>query len=119
MEQSAGTNATKPQLRLPNRRENRWSAADWPPAIRVTVTPNPIVVYFCAALWSVFTPPLTVADLLARGMIVERRRGCLSTPGGTLEQLGTDALPERMARTILSVSNVMTRLGAAHLAAPK
>jgi hypothetical protein len=59
MEQSAGTNATKPQLRLPNRRENRWSAADWPPAIRVTVTPNPKVVYFCAALWSVFTPPLT------------------------------------------------------------
>lgn len=61
----------------------------------------------------------TVAGLLARGMVVERRRGCLSTPGGTLEHLATDALPERMARTILSVSNVMTRLGAAHLAAPK
>ena len=61
----------------------------------------------------------TVAGLLARGMVVERRRGCLSTPGGTLEQLGTDALPERMARTILSMSNVMPKLGAAHLATPK
>jgi len=60
-----------------------------------------------------------VAGLLVRGMIVERRRGCLSTPGGTLAELATDALPERMARKILSVSNVMTRHGAAHLVAPK
>ncbi len=61
----------------------------------------------------------TVAGLLARGMIVERRRGRLSTPGGTLARLGEDALPERMARRLLSVSNAMTRLGAAHLAEPE
>jgi hypothetical protein len=57
----------------------------------------------------------TVTGLLARGMIVERRRGCLSTPGGTLASLATDALPERMARRFLSVGNAMTRLGAAYL----
>ena len=61
----------------------------------------------------------TVASLLARGMIVERRRGCLSSPGGTLARLGEDALPERMARRFLSVSNVMARLGAAKLAEPE
>lgn len=55
----------------------------------------------------------TVADLLARGMIVERSRGCLSTSGGTLAVLGKEALPERMARRFLNVSNTMTRLGAA------
>lgn len=60
-----------------------------------------------------------VAGLLAQGKVVERRRGCLSTPGGTLAQLGTDELPERMARRLLSVSNVMTKLGAAHLTAPE
>lgn len=56
-----------------------------------------------------------VAGLLARGMIVERSRGCLSTSGGTLARLGEDALPERMARRFLTVSNAMLRLGAAHL----
>lgn len=58
----------------------------------------------------------TVAGLLARGMIVERRRGCLSTSGGTLARLGEDALPERMARRFLTVNNNMSRLGAARLA---
>lgn len=55
----------------------------------------------------------TVAGLLARGMIVERQRGVLSTPGGTLARLAADRLPERMARRFLSVSNTMIRLGAA------
>lgn len=59
-----------------------------------------------------------VADLLARGMIVERRRGCLSTTGGTLARLSEDALPERMAHRFLSVSNNMIRLGAAEIAEP-
>jgi len=58
----------------------------------------------------------TVAGLLARGMIVERSRGCLSTSGGTLARLGEDALPERMARRFLTVSNTMLRLSAARLA---
>ncbi len=57
----------------------------------------------------------TVSSLLARGMIVERRRGCLSTLGGTLGHLAAEALPERMARRFLSVCNVMTRLGAAKM----
>lgn len=58
----------------------------------------------------------TVAGLLARDMIVERHRGCLSTSGGTLARLGEVALPERMARCFLTVSNNMIRLGAAQLA---
>lgn len=58
----------------------------------------------------------TAAGLLARGAIVERSRGCLSTPGGTLARLGQDELPERMARRFLTVSNTMLKLGAAHLA---
>ncbi|MGX0879939.1 hypothetical protein ACSSV4_004658, partial [Roseovarius sp. MBR-154] len=35
------------------------SAVDWPPALYAPFTPNPKVAYFCAALWSGFTPPLT------------------------------------------------------------
>lgn len=61
----------------------------------------------------------TVASLLAQGQVVERRRGCLSTPGGTLAQLGKDEVPERMARRILLVSNVMIKIGAADLGAPE
>lgn len=55
----------------------------------------------------------TVAGLLARGMIVERQRGALSTPGGTLARLAVEGLPEQIARRFLSVSNTMIRLGAA------
>lgn len=55
-----------------------------------------------------------VADLLERGMIVERRRGCLSTRGGTLGRLAEVALPERVARQFLAECNTMLRLGAAH-----
>jgi len=57
----------------------------------------------------------TVASLLARDLIVEHRRGCLSTPGGTLSHLSDKALPERIARRFLSVSNMMARPGAAKL----
>lgn len=58
----------------------------------------------------------SVASLLARGMVVERRRGCLSTSGGTLARLGQDDLTERVARRFLTVSNNMIKLGAAQLA---
>jgi hypothetical protein len=56
----------------------------------------------------------TVAGLIERGMVVERRRGCLSTPGGTLESLAEAALPERVARLFLAECNAMVRFGAAH-----
>jgi hypothetical protein len=39
------------------------SAVDWPPALYAPFTPNPKVAYFCAALWSGFTPPLTAVEL--------------------------------------------------------
>lgn len=55
----------------------------------------------------------TVAGLFARVMIVERRRGCLSTPGGTLERLAAAGIPERMVRRFLAVSNARKRLGVA------
>lgn len=56
-----------------------------------------------------------VARLLARGLIVEPRRGCLSTAGGTLAMLGADATPERVARRILATANALLRQGAARL----
>jgi len=52
-----------------------------------------------------------VGRLLARGMIVERRRGSLSTSGGTLAALGKDAVPERVARRFGSNANAMIGLG--------
>jgi hypothetical protein len=55
----------------------------------------------------------SVATLLEREMIVERRRGCLSTSGGTLERLASEALPERFARRFLAVGNYMEKIGAA------
>lgn len=51
-----------------------------------------------------------VANLLARGMIVERRRGCLSTPGGTLTAMSAKAIPERIARRFVAQSNTLLRL---------
>ena len=50
--------------------------------------------------------------LLERGLIVERRRGQLSTAGGTLEQLSVDATTERIARRLISTLNTMIRAGA-------
>lgn len=65
-------------------------------------------------------PPETArriaALLLERGMIVERRRGCLSTAGGTLGVLSADAVPEKIASGFLKVASTMLRLGAARLA---
>lgn len=53
-----------------------------------------------------------VARLLERGLVVERSRGCLSTPGGTLEALGEDATPERIVRRFVTTVNTMIRAGA-------
>lgn len=53
-----------------------------------------------------------VARLLERGLIVEQRRGMLSTPGGTLEALGEDAIPEKIVRRFISAVNTMIRVGA-------
>jgi hypothetical protein len=44
-------------------------------------------------------------------MIVERRRGSLSTSGGTLAALSKDAIPERIARRFGSNTNAMVGLG--------
>ncbi|WP_292290300.1 hypothetical protein [Marivita sp.] len=54
----------------------------------------------------------TVASLLDRGLIEERSRGCLSTRGGTLQYLGEDATPEKLARRFISSINTMIRIGA-------
>lgn len=53
-----------------------------------------------------------VARLLECGLIVERRRGSLSTPGGTLESLGADATPEKIVRRFINTVNTMIRIGA-------
>lgn len=52
-----------------------------------------------------------VGRLLARGMIVERRRGALSTSGGTLATLSKDAVPEHLVRRFGSSANAMVGLG--------
>jgi hypothetical protein len=50
-----------------------------------------------------------VAGLLSHGLIVERSRGKLSTPGGTLERIGGDATPEKIAKQIVSLANLLIR----------
>jgi CRP-like cAMP-binding protein len=50
---------------------------------------------------SVETVRRRVADLLDRGMVVEHRRGCLSTSWGRLERLAEIALPERVSTSVL------------------
>lgn len=53
-----------------------------------------------------------VSRLLGQGLIVEHRRGSLSTPGGTLAALGEDATPERVVRRFIAATNAMIRAGA-------
>lgn len=53
-----------------------------------------------------------VTRLLERGMIVEKSRGKLSTPGGTLKSLGEDAIPEKIVRRFITAINRMIRVGA-------
>lgn len=54
-----------------------------------------------------------VKDLLARGLIVERSRGALSTAGGTLEQLSQGGRSEHITRRFIATANTLVRLGAA------
>lgn len=52
-----------------------------------------------------------VSGLLGRGLIVERGRGRLSTPGGTLERISADETPERIATRYAAVASALERLG--------
>lgn len=52
-----------------------------------------------------------VARLKERGLIVERARGQLSTPGGTLSMLAETEEPRRVAMHFMSVTNTFVRLG--------
>jgi DNA-binding transcriptional ArsR family regulator len=56
-----------------------------------------------------------VAALLASGLIVERQRGRLSTPGGTLARLAAAGIPPRLAGQLVTLSNTLIRLGAARI----
>jgi DNA-binding transcriptional ArsR family regulator len=52
-----------------------------------------------------------VAALLERGLIVERGRGRISTPGGTLARVGASGATLRIARQHVATSNTLARLG--------
>ena len=52
-----------------------------------------------------------VARLQERGLIVERARGQLSTPGGTLARFGETEEPRRIALQFANVANAFVRLG--------
>lgn len=54
----------------------------------------------------------TVSRFLETGLIVERTRGGLSTPGGTLERMSDDMTPEKIIRRFVGSINAMIRLGA-------
>jgi CRP-like cAMP-binding protein len=53
-----------------------------------------------------------VKELLARGLIVERSRGALSTAGGTLEHLSKNGKNEHVTRRYITTVNTLMRLGA-------
>lgn len=53
-----------------------------------------------------------VSRFLDMGLIVERQRGGLSTPGGTLEKLSEDKTHEKIVRRFIATGNAMIRLGA-------
>lgn len=52
-----------------------------------------------------------VADLIAAGLIVESRRGRLSTPGGTLRRLDDAGLTDQLAARVTRLANTLIRLG--------
>lgn len=58
-----------------------------------------------------------VSKLLDMGLIVERRRGALSTPGGTLRQLENDASPDQLTRRLIGTINTLMRTGAVQVVA--
>jgi hypothetical protein len=53
-----------------------------------------------------------VNRFLEIGLIVERGRGGLSTPGGTLQKLSDDNTHEKIVRRFVATINTMIRLGA-------
>lgn len=59
-----------------------------------------------------------VIRLIERGLVVERARGKLCTPGGTLAQLGEVDVPAAIASDLVALSNVLLRQGAFTLAPP-
>jgi hypothetical protein len=52
-----------------------------------------------------------VKGLLDRGLVVERGRGRISTPGGALAHLGVDQTPLRLAGQMVALGNTLARLG--------
>ncbi|GEM_PF-1528887 len=52
-----------------------------------------------------------VAVLLERGLVVERGRGRIATPGGTLAKASADGTSLRLARQQLALANALLRLG--------
>lgn len=53
-----------------------------------------------------------VARMKERGLLVEGKKGQLSTPGGTLARLGEDDVPIDFARRFTSVVRALQRMGA-------
>jgi DNA-binding transcriptional ArsR family regulator len=56
-----------------------------------------------------------VAELMARGLVEERARGQLATPGGTLARLSGDDTPRRIAVQLLAAVNTLLRHGVARI----
>ena len=52
-----------------------------------------------------------VARLMEKGMVVERRRGALSTPGGTLQFMHDGASTEQITRRFVATVNTLIRAG--------
>lgn len=53
-----------------------------------------------------------VNDMLARGLIVEPRRGALTTPRGTLQKLSESGKHEQLIRRFVATANALVRLEA-------
>jgi hypothetical protein len=52
-----------------------------------------------------------VARLMEMGMVVERKRGALSTPGGTLQFMHDRASTEQITRRFITTVNALIRAG--------
>lgn len=53
-----------------------------------------------------------VNDMLSRGLIVEPRRGALTTPPGTLQKLSESGKHEQLIRRFVATANALVRLEA-------
>lgn len=52
-----------------------------------------------------------VEKLMARGLVVERGRGRIATPGGTLARLSTNGVTTELARQQVALANALIQLG--------